>query len=1477
MEPTSGSPLSASLQFGSSHYPVQSFQGNEALSQPFHFTLLLQSSDLSDPSAVLGKPCRLVLGSQRIISAIITQHRLLHPYNPESLLIELELQPRLSLLHLSGQPRVYTNLSARDIASMTLCRHGYDKSQLNFQDAWPEEPIIYPHWVQAQDESDFDFVQRVLAREGICYFWSNPDEGNDEYINFHDNFFLHPSLGTPFFVSSSDGLSRPTLDSLYKLNIKESPASFNVTYSDFDPQNPSRIMTAQAGTGNRQVRVSGYGAQSFRQLQKAARHHHEQLTMQQKVLNAVSHNPHLMVGHTFSIMKLPAWVGGSGFQLLELTHHFEKGFYHNCLTFIPKTTPVRPSPVKRDAGHMIHTAVIHSDDDLPYLDKAGNYTYYTHLHNPEGRRDGMQKAARLTPYGGNAVNKAMGMHFPLRRQSEVLVMYLHNDFNQPILQNSPPNGLNHAPVTRDNSWQTMLKTAYGQYLEFCDLKGKESITLANADSRNRLYFKNHQTDTPQIILACERGPIAFAAQTNSSLSSDDDITFDIGKDLLIKTTERCEFTAKDLHLQAETHQLEAEDTISIDAKRHLEVSANSLQIKSDGDITLKASGNCVKITSSNGDVCWEVDDLKLVANQSLHLLTNDVGIELNAAGIIMHGQTIQFAGSPDLRGPIADSSNPVPPLTAPAASKSTKLAPVREYSFGTAKIIRAPNWEKPFYCKDKTALIEVDIKGFEGNETGTITVVSYHYDEDSEGLPNNPSLNALAQAKTVDSQSFSLGDASIYANPEQQQNTPGTATLRIPYSLDAITRQADEQAEVYHDPYYVRIDIGDVQGQVYSNPALILSRINLTLVHDRDRPYENHQAVVTIQRALPEAVKHHQQCPASIEPRYHQHPTVIENLPIGSRNRITLKEQGQYRELLRQDYTLPLPAQLIEVPCNPDEEIRVPRLMPPIIFNLRNAKMQGNEVVFDSESPDARILLTADEKEYIKANGNNITVFIHGYNVEFGEFHPHFANMREEDVVMLKSTGLTPMPVTTTFLLVDDLDTKSTIYRDQEFLSTQFPDYSKKRIEEEKEYNPERINGNGVHEWIINLENNLNKAAGFDGKEYKKFTRCLFIAWPGDPDSPADYMTAAFESARMGPIVAKVFKELQGAIDGIKINVIAHSQGNGVLLHALEKHALTNAPPIEHAFLWQAAIPSNSLSPVRTKNTHDLWYCPNAYKGANKITVLHSRNDNILGPLLEQKDQPEGVKIRQVWNRKPILELVAGLLTQALELESMYLTANWVGVPTSELFHQETLDAAWSLWIKKHPTFNCKGKAYACQKTLTEQLKLLNRLSFQNYLPFEYKKKLSNGIKKVYDRLKEYTELDKLLDAAAVGAALPLLSFFATFINCLIKLNDTGKILLSIFTPEHNRLLEEMMTFARTTLMISNVDEINALGYSGPVEDEFIDRLDKSGKLKIEDATKWVWEHSDMKIPSADLLNEVYKNKIIANIDFGFHERRRDL
>ena len=208
--------------------------------------------------------------------------------------------------------------------------------------------------------------------------------------------------------------------------------------------------------------------------------------------------------------------------------------------------------------------------------------------------------------------------------------------------------------------------------------------------------------------------------------------------------------------------------------------------------------------------------------------------------------------------------------------------------------------------------------------------------------------------------------------------------------------------------------------------------------------------------------------------------------------------------------------------------------------------------------------LCAQELDFFAAMGKNVTLFIHGYNVGFGTW-PMGLSPTETTIGDQKTFTLTPA------------NPSVSLCRDDDYCKTAYPQVPSSAL---NLLNLEQRYGSNAHKWLLCMEHSLNKAAGFDGQDYSKYTRLIGISWQGDPASPLDYSVA--NSTTLFP-AEKIFALVQQLHQhGIKINLMAHSLGNGVLMRVLDQCG-ANGIQIDHAFMWDAAIPNSCFSHQRLR------------------------------------------------------------------------------------------------------------------------------------------------------------------------------------------------------------------------------------------------------------------------------------------------------
>lgn len=484
--------------------------------------------------------------------------------------------------------------------------------------------------------------------------------------------------------------------------------------------------------------------------------------------------------------------------------------------------------------------------------------------------------------------------------------------------------------------------------------------------------------------------------------------------------------------------------------------------------------------------------------------------------------------------------------------------------------------------------------------------------------------------------------------------------------------------------------------------------------------------------------------------------------------------------------------------------VTIKLLSPPIIVSLRK------EETIDGNDYNSRInfnngnILSSSEINYFKNRQNNITIFIHGYNIGYGKFGP-----KADKVTLDPSTLSLGLPA---IFMTGQGD--STIYRDLDILRQYFPQIPLNTTSINGRADLEvMLNGTDAHNWIIRMEDNLNRATNqFNRTNYLKFERILNITWSGDP-FPLNYVEAiqAISDPKVEPAkhLAQLIMQLKN--EGItEINVIAHSLGNGLLVKAMDILGQQCPDVINHTFLWQPAIPDNTFS--RTDNYHDPsyyinptfdpWYVPNAYKAAQKITVLYSYNDNILGPFL-----PNQANQSEINQQKDTKELWMARLFTPFGL-SIYILSNWIGIPPEYLLRSGVREKYYRTWISLYPSTK-SGHYFSKQ--------------FSDEVSYWVTKE-SAGLNLIYDQL--------------------------------LQLQNNQ---LDYITP----CVNELFTLTKV-LENSSYRPCAAMGYSGPnLENKLMQNLLDTGKLILVNQTSWLWEHSGIRIPADRVMQNVYQKHII--------------
>jgi type VI secretion system secreted protein VgrG len=154
------------------------------------------------------------------------------------------------------------------------------------------------------------------------------------------------------------------------------------------------------------------------------------------------------------------------------------------------TTQVPFKPASRAAWPRIHSqelAIVDGDADSEYaqLDDQGRYKVKFLFDEGDGKGERASTRVRMMqPHGGNPE----GMHFPLRKGTEVVVTFLGGDPDRPIIAGAVPHAETPSPVTSANHTRNILITGGRNKLEIEDLDGQQWIDWYTPSQNTEIHM-----------------------------------------------------------------------------------------------------------------------------------------------------------------------------------------------------------------------------------------------------------------------------------------------------------------------------------------------------------------------------------------------------------------------------------------------------------------------------------------------------------------------------------------------------------------------------------------------------------------------------------------------------------------------------------------------------------------------------------------------------------------------------------------------------------------------------------------------------------------------------------------------------------------------------------------------------------------------------------------------------------------------------
>ncbi|HHD7736913.1 MULTISPECIES: type VI secretion system Vgr family protein [Providencia] len=493
---------------------VEHFTGREAASEPYRYqiTFTCSAQDLSaqqllrrNASLTFSAPMNNLMGLAtqpsvaKRVHGVVTDFRRLSGSADEAR-YQLVIEPFFALLrHQIRSHRFFINQSIPDVVEQILREHNFKGWEFEFhlEKAYPKREQI-----NQINESDRQFIERLLSEVGIFYRFSLQDDTQTEVLHFTDSqrgYVYDKTLP----LNSPSGLSDNYVDSVWGLSLRHQVVESTVFTKDYNHRlAEDTLISAVADMTRGDGEKTNYGDvyhYKGRHLTRGdkirpetetanfwARLDHERFLARQTLLRgessaadltpllvlSIQDNP--LSSTLPSVFKSPILITRLRFTASRdkaLTVRFDAVPYTESLCWRPA---LKPRPVI--AGTLMARVTSAKDHDIyAHQNEHGFYWVKFDADRDDKTKGYESMPVRLAkPYAGDTY----GMHFPLIQGTEVAIAFHEGDPDRPYIAHALHDSRHPDHVTDKNNTRNVIRTPANNKLRMEDKRGQEHIKLS---------------------------------------------------------------------------------------------------------------------------------------------------------------------------------------------------------------------------------------------------------------------------------------------------------------------------------------------------------------------------------------------------------------------------------------------------------------------------------------------------------------------------------------------------------------------------------------------------------------------------------------------------------------------------------------------------------------------------------------------------------------------------------------------------------------------------------------------------------------------------------------------------------------------------------------------------------------------------------------------------------------------------------------
>ncbi|RWL78814.1 MAG: type VI secretion system tip protein VgrG [Mesorhizobium sp.] len=490
--------------------------GRDEISRCFAYTVGFVSKNRDiDPLKMLGGVVSVEGESdpKRWFSGLVSDFKLTR-IEDRLAFYEATVRPWLWFLGNTTDCRIFQNMTAVEIVEKIFSKYGIAKFEKRLQGSYPQREYCVQY-----DESDLDFVQRLLEHEGIFYFFEH-DEGKHTLILCDAMSKLKPAPGYEKVLYNFEGqASRRDVEYITEWIPGSAVRPGAYAHTDYDFEKPGADLMAKSAQPFAHKEASG---ENYRQPgahldvgrgDKIAGIRREELQAVHQHSTAVGTVRGLFSGCKFTLESFPRDDQNQDYLVVSAEYRlFDPGYRtqneaHNenfkvVLGVAPTKLPYRPPritprPIMR--GPQTATVVGPSGEEI-FTDKYARVKVQFHWDRL-GKKD--QNSSCFVRVSQTWAGSNWGFIQIPRIGQEVIVDFIEGDPDLPIItgrvynaSQMPPYGL--PGNATQSGWKSNSSKGGGGYNElmFEDKAGSELVNF-QAQKDHHLLIKHDRNKTVQ--------------------------------------------------------------------------------------------------------------------------------------------------------------------------------------------------------------------------------------------------------------------------------------------------------------------------------------------------------------------------------------------------------------------------------------------------------------------------------------------------------------------------------------------------------------------------------------------------------------------------------------------------------------------------------------------------------------------------------------------------------------------------------------------------------------------------------------------------------------------------------------------------------------------------------------------------------------------------------------------------------------------